>query len=210
MEFNAHALITYLMTVRDSLPPKSRSFVPWMLGSQSCEKMLRTARSMSSTFSTVINFGMLGLMRRLHRMHIQACQEAESEETGIKYPRVEANKNKDGHHVSNMCCGFSLGNKDIVEAVERAREGAKKAIGTLGMVELLQKNQFWDNPPVPVLEYEDIRVSSDDDMDNEDTNDDNVIAELLQEANASQDPGDVASGVSQLTTEKVRTCQIAS
>ena len=84
VELNAHALITYLMTVRDSLPPNSRSFVPWMLGSQSCEKMFRTARSMSSTFSTVINSGMLGLLRRLHRMHIQACQEAKSEETGIR------------------------------------------------------------------------------------------------------------------------------
>ena len=52
---------------------------------------------MSSVFSTVIKFGLLGLLRRLHRMHVQFCLESESQETGIKYPRLEAHKVKDGH-----------------------------------------------------------------------------------------------------------------
>ena len=38
IELNAHSLITFLMTVRDSLPPDSKCFLLWMLGSQSCEK----------------------------------------------------------------------------------------------------------------------------------------------------------------------------
>jgi len=38
---------------------------------------------MSSIFSTVINFGMLCLLCQLHRMNIQFCLEAESQETGI-------------------------------------------------------------------------------------------------------------------------------
>ena len=31
IELNAHSLITFLMTVHNSVPPDSQSFVPWML-----------------------------------------------------------------------------------------------------------------------------------------------------------------------------------
>ena len=37
IELNAHALITYLVTVRDTLP--ANTFLPWMLGSQSCKRI---------------------------------------------------------------------------------------------------------------------------------------------------------------------------
>ena len=45
----------------------------------------------------MINFGMLGLLRRLHRMHVQLSLECESQETGIRYPHLERHKVKDGH-----------------------------------------------------------------------------------------------------------------
>ncbi len=35
-------------------------------------RLFRAARSMTSIFSTVINFGMLGLVRRVHRLQIQS------------------------------------------------------------------------------------------------------------------------------------------
>ena len=100
VELNAHALIVHLL----SLPPESESFSPMLLGSQSCEKLFRAARSMSSTFSTVINFGLLGLLRRLHRLQIQIKLESECEKTNIKYPRVDAHKKKDGYcKLKNTC-----------------------------------------------------------------------------------------------------------
>ena len=55
IELNAHSLITLLQTARKS----GDNFLPWLHGSQSCEKLFRTLRSMSSTFSTVVNFGIL-------------------------------------------------------------------------------------------------------------------------------------------------------
>ena len=63
LELNAHAIILILITLRDS--NKDESYLPWLLESQCCEKMFRLARSMTSTFSTMINVGMLGLLRRL-------------------------------------------------------------------------------------------------------------------------------------------------
>ena len=69
-ELNGHSLISFVITLRDHGDSKSE-FIPWVLGSQSCEKMFRSARSMSTVFSTMINFGMLGLLCRLHRLNIQ-------------------------------------------------------------------------------------------------------------------------------------------
>ena len=46
-------------------------------------KNIRSARSMSSTFSTVMNFSVLGLLRRLHRLKIQSQLQAESYQSGI-------------------------------------------------------------------------------------------------------------------------------
>ena len=90
VELNAHSLLTYLITVRDTIPLDNNCFLPWLLGSQSCEKIFRLARSMSSTFSTVINFGILGLLRRLNRLKIQSCLEAEGDKTGInEAPKVQ-------------------------------------------------------------------------------------------------------------------------
>lgn len=96
IELNAHSLITFLMTVRDSFHPDCQSFIPWMLGSQSCEKYehhvfyhhkLEHAWSFTKT---------------------QFCLEAQSEETGIKYPHKEAHEKKDGHHKATICHVFSV------------------------------------------------------------------------------------------------------
>ena len=199
VELNAHSLISFLMTIRDSLPPDSQCFVPWMLGSQSCEKIFRAARSLSSTFSTVINFGMLGLLRRLHRLHVQFCLQAQSEETGIRYPSIEAHKNKDGQHNPNICCVCPVTNKEIMEAVKRAREKAKKTIEALGMAGVLQKNKVWENPPIPVLKKDEVICDDEDDDMDDALAGDEAIPQLLQEANSSQDPEEVASGITHLT-----------
>ena len=51
---------------------------------------------MSSVYSTVINFSLLGLLRRLHRIHIQNILEVEGEENGIVFPRREKYLKKHG------------------------------------------------------------------------------------------------------------------
>ena len=71
IELNAHSLISYMLSLQNLLPPDSDNFIPWLLGSQCCEKVFRAARSMSGTFSTIINFGLLGLIRRINRLQIQ-------------------------------------------------------------------------------------------------------------------------------------------
>ena len=63
-----------------------------------------SARSITSTFSTVLNFGMLGLLHRLHKLHAQSFSELKSAETGIKYPLAEAHNLKDGRKEHKHNC----------------------------------------------------------------------------------------------------------
>ena len=149
IELNAHYLISFLLTLRTLSP--NGGFHPSLLGSQSCEKAFRAVLSMSSTFSTVVNSGMLGLLRRLHRMHIQFCLECESQGTGIRYPHLERHKVKDGHGVAIIESVRLISDADISHAVMDSKEEAKEIMKELGMFELLQSNGDWENPPTPVL-----------------------------------------------------------
>ena len=200
IELNAHAPITFLLTACDSLPPDSKCFMPWKLGSQSCEKIFRAARSMTSTFSIVINFRMVGLLRRLHRLHIQVCQEADCNQTGIRYPRVEAHKKKDGHHQAKVYRVDSMTDQDIAEAVRCAREAAQQIVAELGMAELLREHKCWANPPMPIVKDDNTSEEEEEDLSNEELAGNECIPELLLEANSSQDSDSAALGIEQLAS----------
>ena len=100
VEINAHSLLMLLLILRDTLPDSHGRFLPWMLGSQSCERTFRALRSMTSTFSTMINFSVLGLLQRLHKLYIQEELQSQTEKDshGISFPRQEKyGKKKDGY-----------------------------------------------------------------------------------------------------------------
>ena len=88
VELNAHAIITYILAIRDHYQGDPSYFLLWLLGSQICEKTFRTVRSMSTVFSTVLNFSILGLLRRLHRINIQLGLQASLEDV-VKFPSFD-------------------------------------------------------------------------------------------------------------------------
>ena len=149
IELNAHALVVFLMTIRDNFFTGAFLFAPWKLGSQSCEKIFRSALSMTNTFSTIINFSLLGLMRRLHRLQVQSNLQAQSDLSGIAYPQVNKHRLKDG---TNSNIGYpidGISNKDISEAILQANLAAKTTIESLGMDELLKEHKLFCDLPVP-------------------------------------------------------------
>ena len=52
---------------------------------------------MTGTFSTIVNFSLIGFLQRLHQLQIQLQLETKSSENGITYPRVEKHSMKTGH-----------------------------------------------------------------------------------------------------------------
>ena len=97
---------------------------------------------MSSTFSTIINFGLLGLLRRLHRLKIQFSLETQSEHTGISYPNVQARKAKAEKHtkISKSHNLHDLCDNDIATEVLRAKQNALDSLKDLGMTLKLDAN----------------------------------------------------------------------
>ena len=144
VELNAHALITYVLTIRDHFHGDFDKFLPWMLGSQTCEKTFRIIRSMSSTFSTVLNFSILGLLRRLHRLNIQLTLQANSQGV-IRFPSMEKHCSKEGKNKLSKSPLTEIKDEDIAEAVERAKNKARNTLEVLGMDKLLQIHSVWDN-----------------------------------------------------------------
>jgi len=121
IELNAHALILLLMILRKS--SVEQCYCPWLLGSQPCEKAFQAARSMTPTFSTIVNFNILGLLRHLHKLQIQIELESQSSTTVIIYSQQINQRNdvSDGHCVKNIT------DFEIEQAVKSALERAKNA-----------------------------------------------------------------------------------
>lgn len=66
VELNAHALLLLIDKYRST--PELLN--PWQFSSQPCEKYFRQMRSMTSTFSTIVNFDMLDILHRNQRIQI--------------------------------------------------------------------------------------------------------------------------------------------
>ena len=58
----------------------------WVTGSQACEQMFRLLRSMSGTFSTMVNFTLKGILERINKLNYVASIECLED---IVFPRVK-------------------------------------------------------------------------------------------------------------------------
>ena len=119
---------------------------------------------MTSMFSTILNFGVLGQLQRLHRIHIQYCLESESDITSIVYLHKKIHKKMDGYLKRNDMKAYYLSNQEIFESVKAAKEEAKCSIKILGMDTLLQKHNKYDDPPLPIFNE---KITNDDEVDDE-------------------------------------------
>lgn len=70
IELNAHALIKLIRKYRtdNSLNVDFTQFPTWLFSSQPCEQTFRATRSMSSTFSTIVNFSMMDILSRVRKI----------------------------------------------------------------------------------------------------------------------------------------------
>ena len=160
------------MLMRDKIPNGSELSCPWLLGSQPCEQTFRAARSMTGTFSTVINFSIYALLQRLHRLQIQLQLESEMKETGIQYPRVI-------NHVKNS--GFSsdttfpnlteVSDKAIADTIESVRMEVISVLEDLGIL-VKDKDGKWEDLTLKVVNDKDNCDNCDVNADDDDGDDD--------------------------------------
>lgn len=114
VELNAHSLLNNLVLCRDEGRPEF--FLPGLKSSQQCESYFRRTRSMTSTFSTIINFTVFDLLNRAKRS--QAITEMINElgETYI-FPKRELSST---HLVPKSLPDNEIISKIIFESMQEA------------------------------------------------------------------------------------------
>lgn len=124
IEIDAH---TMLILSKKHVEKKSvDKFFPWLLGSQTCEGWFRAARSLTSTFSTIINFTAKEFVERSRK--IEFMHEATfdlSEE--YEFPR---SKQTGQQRVPHSEITFD----NIIDEIMKAKENAINDIKRLGML----------------------------------------------------------------------------
>jgi len=191
IELNAHTLVLLLVTLHDNVENGQYCFYPWLLGLQTCEQAFRAARSMSSTFTSIINFGVLGLLHRLHHLQIQAELQNENE---VKHPAMERHKSKHGMQKYQAYPLHDISDTDIIQAIEKGHGQALETLELLGMSELLKQQNCWESVPQPGKTS---GIDNDDDT-NEDEISNECVSERAQQSiqeTCTDDPKDIESDI---------------
>ena len=211
IELNAHALLTFLMNTRDNVNKNDIVFFPWLLGSLSCEKTFRSACSMSTVFSSVLNFSILGLLCRLHHLNIQAMLQVDAEKSRIRFPRAEKYIERSGTKSYVAPSVANITNQEISTAVENASGRAKETLVNLEMDQLLKKHSKWDNVKWSNVGDCDAESDADDDSDDnngqeEDTEsvakEDEVVSAIVQEV-CEDDPVEVEKDLQSISHQGI-------
>ena len=117
-ELNAHMLLNLVINVvQEIFPPEAQRV--WCSGSQACEQLFRLLRSMTPTFSTIVNFTMKGILNRMHKL--QFLSSAECDETKL-FPRVKRRLLQTKEESQGTLSIPTL--SDIDEAIHKAKESA--------------------------------------------------------------------------------------
>ena len=85
-----------------------------------------------SAFSTVLNFSVLGLLRRLHRINIQQTLQA-SLQNAVKFPSLEKHHNKKGKNKIYESFLSEIKDDEIAKAVQKTKAKARNTVQELSM-----------------------------------------------------------------------------
>lgn len=124
IEINAHSLVQLIVKLREMNRPDI--FLPYLMGSQSCESTFRILRGMTSTQSTVVNFTMLEMINRSKKVQLQSDIVSTAPEN-IKFPRIQVKKIK-----SNIPHTFPT-NNEMILLIEKARKRAVEDASNIGI-----------------------------------------------------------------------------
>ena len=128
LELNGHMMANLVFNVALGIfPPEPMR--TWLAGSQACEQLFRLLRSTTSTFSTMINFSLKGIMEKIHKLqHISASESDDN----IIFPRV---KRRLLHLKEESNETFAVPNVDLItDEISKAKVDATEVCKSCDMV----------------------------------------------------------------------------
>ena len=126
-ELNGHMLLNTVYNVIVGVLPKEALRI-WNCGSQGCEQVFRLLRSMTPTFSTVVNFSMKGVLERTHKLNFLASIEASEE---IVFPRAQRRLLQLREETENTLKIPTF--DEVTDCIKKSKEEAVKKSIDLGM-----------------------------------------------------------------------------
>ena len=170
---------------------------------------------MSTVFSSLLNFSILGLLHRLHRLNIQAMLQADVEKSEIRFPHAEKHIERSGMKSYVIPSVASISNKDIEKAVECALSKAKETLSSLEMDLLLKKHSKWDNVKWSNVGNCVFESDVDDDNDDDDQVEDaesavkeEVVSAVIQEV-CDDNPVEVEKDILSISKEGIAESKIS-
>lgn len=137
IELNGHTMVKQLLKTHSD---PNYVFNPKQQGSQQCESMFRQVRSMSSTYSTIVNCSMLDIVNRNRKIQMQSDIMAAC--SGIlKFPRLE--KKEQIAASFNSINEFTPPSKnEIISWIEKAKADLTKDMMLCGVDAIKLKLNF--------------------------------------------------------------------
>lgn len=133
MEINAHGLVTLivkLIKISSDSYDYSKMFLPTLFSSQPCESFFRLLRSMTTTYSTIVNTSLLETIYRVKRIQLQddiSSGHLNKNTNEFEYPRAKR------PNLSTRAV-FSLPDiNSICQIIEKAKQEAFEKVQSLGM-----------------------------------------------------------------------------
>lgn len=127
LEQNAHSLLLIIMFLRQK--NLSHLFQPWLFNSQACEGFYRLIRSLTSTFSTVANCDVKGILERINK--IQLLNDISNMKSVFMFPQ----KLKSNAHPDSGEPIILPSHNEIVETIEQCKSKAISDAVKLGLIE---------------------------------------------------------------------------
>lgn len=117
LEINGHGLLNIISQLRSE--NMEQCFLPWLFDSQACEETFRTARSMSGTQSTVINFCVKEFIHRMNRIEVLTSIPSKLGDCCV-FPRKQKRANPPSLSLPNDLELIDIVNKSIESAKQKA------------------------------------------------------------------------------------------
>ena len=144
IEINAHSLLAICLLVRQSELPRSALAI-WKYSSQPCESIFRLTRSISGSFSSVVNFTTDQFLKRASKLSVLNELENRSEsdqlQCSLQYPKHHKRRRKDAakKRIDDASSADQLTNENIEKIIDRAFKDAHLLLSELGLGTTLRK-----------------------------------------------------------------------
>ncbi|KAK4881125.1 hypothetical protein RN001_004444 [Aquatica leii] len=149
IEVNAHALFSLIKKCKNLENPEI--FFQWLYSSQPCERFFRQTRSMTSTYVTQVNFDMLELLQKQHR--IQAINDIVSDSEHFIFPREKTAKlGINAIMTSNGIPSI----QQLKQTIEKARDQALIDSEDLYLTEISKKCSYQSKKDISQIHEDDL------------------------------------------------------